>query len=348
MVARKSRSGESLQQVVLDALERGAIASEDAISAAMKGSQSFRAWVEASRAGWEASAPRRPMVRSERALPAAVIEAALAAARRRYLGKPGVVSVHWGLLRRGGRSAPQAGVVVTVERKRARLPRAERVAPSLPVRRGSRRWSVPADVNEVPSPGTLQAGVRTGNHAAVEVGEATGTLGAVLDGGDGPCAVVSGHVAQRAGLVASARTVGGDPVPLGRVERVLLGTSVDVARAGPIRPEDVERVAVREPVELYDVGRGDLNTAVWIRAASHLSPRKVFISDVEASARFAYPTGVRVVEGLIATSHDATDPGDSGAPAVDLHGRLVGFVLGVCDGRTYLVPARRALEHLET
>jgi hypothetical protein len=332
---------------LLAALERGALSSADAIRTALRGERRLAAWIDASEARWKRSAVRRPAVRAPRAYPAALVAAALRAGRKRHLRKRGVVSIHWGLVRREGRSTQEHGIIVIVERKQKDLRASQRIDRWLAVRHRGRATRVRVDVHAVSAPGTPQVGVRPGNHASVEVAGFHGALGAVLEGDDGLRAVVSGHVARKRGLTATARTSGGDEIPLGAVEEVMIGMPADVATSGPLQAADAERVALG-PVDLYDVDSGDLNTALWIQTARDLAPRKAFITDVGASAPFAYETGTQTVEGLIATSHAVTEPGDSGAPAVDVHGRLVGFVVGIYDGRTYLVPARRALENLES
>jgi hypothetical protein len=334
---------------LLEALELGALSSADAIRKALRGERHLAAWIDASEARWKGSAVRRPAVRGQRPVPAALVEAAVRAARKRHGRKKGVVSIHWGLVRCEGRSTEEQGVIVTVERKKGKkdLRPKQRIRRWLPVRQGGRASRVRVDVHAVSAQGTPQMGVRPGNHASVEVGGLQGALGAVLEDGGGLRAVVSGHVARRKGLTATARTSGGDEVPLGVVERVMIGMPADVASSGPLEAADAARIAL-EPVDLYDLDSGDLNTAIWIQTARDLAPRKAFITDIGASAPFDYDTGSQTVQGLIATSHAVTEPGDSGAPAVDIHGRLVGFVVGIYDGRTYLVPARRALENLES
>jgi hypothetical protein len=344
---RRGKLEASRLRRLLSALERGALSSADAIRAALRGERYLAAWIDSSERRWERSAVRRPAIRTARAHPAAFVEAALRAAREVHGDKAGVVSIHWGLVRCSGRSTDEHGVVVTVERKRKDLPDEQKIDRSLQFRHRGRAARVRVDVHAGSERGTPQAGVRPGNHAGVEIGGSHGALGAVLERDDGLHAVVSGHVARRKGLTATAQTSGGEAIPLGQVEEVMIGMPADVATSGPVQADDAERVALG-PVDLYDVDAGDLNTAIWIQTARDSTPRKAFITDVGASAPFAYETGTLTVEGLIATSHAVTEPGDSGAPAVDVNGRLVGFVVGIFDGRTYLVPARRALENLES
>jgi hypothetical protein len=48
------------------------------------------------------------------------------------------------------------------------------------------------------------------------------------------------------------------------------------------------------------------------------------------------------MRGLIRLSAQISDRGDSGAPALDAAGQLVGFVIGAAHGHTYLISAKKA------
>ncbi|MGH2626318.1 MAG: hypothetical protein ACRDHY_06665, partial [Anaerolineales bacterium] len=71
-------------------------------------------------------------------------------------------------------------------------------------------------------------------------------------------------------------------------------------------------------------------------------PRQTMITDVGVPGDF---TDGRHMEGLFATP-SLTGPGDSGSPALDRAGSILGFVAGASATKTYLVPARRAIDAL--
>jgi len=352
MSARRPRPAETpldpaARAALLEALERGALSAEEALREALRGRSHLARWVRRRRPSWRRAPARRPTVRRTPPVRERLARAAVRAARRRHGAKEGVVSVHWGLAREEGRSTARPGVVVVVERKRPEdaLAPAERIERRLDVTLDGRRRRVLVDVQGVPGPGALR-GVWPGRNASARLGGTTGTVGAlVLRDGEWR-AVLSGHVAGATRRGARAWTPEGTVVDLGEVSRVVLDDEVDAAAAGPVAGEDAARLATRE-VEVRELGEADLGVALRLLVARDLVPRKAYVTDVGATVPFRYPRGVRRVRGLVGLSHDVTVDGDSGAPALDFAGRLVGFLIGSYDGRSYLVPARRTLDVLD-
>jgi hypothetical protein len=203
------------------------------------------------------------------------------------------------------------------------------------------------DVQAVAKKGRLHhEPVHVGSHAEVEVENEGGTLGALMNAPDGSLtAILSGHVAQRRGLKVKARALSGKTFSLGQVQRVLEWSEGDAASAGPVAPSVLTQMA--EPAtDIRTLTRKDMRVAVYIRVARDISPRETFVGDVGVTMPVAYRGGTRVLTDLIATTQDVTEPGDSGAPAVDWEGNLVGFVVGSLGNKTYLMPAGRALDAL--
>jgi len=334
-------------KAVLAALERGAVSTEDSLRAALGGPREFARWVEQGREHWKGGPVRRPAVRRARRHPPALAQAAVALARRRFADRPGVVSVHWGLARLEGRSTPEQGIVVTVRsdalRDRAGRPRP--FARTLRVPYGQRARVVKVSVQPVAGGGVPHT-TRPGRHASVEVGNRTGVLGALVDRDGELHAVLSGHVAWGKGATVGAVAVDNTPVPLGTVQRVVLGDGGDEALAGPVSANQTSLIATAA-TSVRDLTPNDVNVAIWVHLARDIEPRKVFVTDVGETVPFDYEDGRRRhLPGLIGTSHDVTIGGDSGAPALDFDGNIVGFVVGSYGGRTYLIPARKALENL--
>jgi hypothetical protein len=342
-MTKRSRARSPMVEI-LEAIEHGTVPAGTAIRAALRGERHLARWVAASRQRWERSAERRATVRGTPAYPPDLVAAALAAARRRDGDKEGVVSVHWGLARREGRSTAEPAVIVVVRRKVAKPARTDRVKPTLTVRHRGKSRTIRVDVQAISTAGALH-GARPGDHAAADVEGFAGAVGAVTERDGELYVVLAGHVARRVGLAPTARAPSGATISLGRVDRVHMDDRDDVASCGPITRSDADRIALPE-VEVRDLGTDDLNTAIWIQTARDFSPRKAFLTDLDVTVPFEYEDGTRNVSGLLGTSHQVTEPGDSGAPVTDFQDRLVGFVIGAYDGRTYLIPARRALDDL--
>jgi hypothetical protein len=339
---------------LLKAVEEGSVSVEQLVGAALSRSPEFRDWADARLDRWEGGDKRSPTVRNRREVPESVANQAVTKARARFLHRSGVLSVHWGLKRQQGRPRGEGSVVVMVENKlpREALKPRERLPGSLKLRHRGRTYTVPLDVQAVSAEGALQAAparpdeLRPGSHAWVEVDGVEGTLGALVPEDDGTwSALLSGHVAREVGRTVGARTLDGDTFLLGEVRAVVLGPRGDAASAGPVTPLVARRLGT-EATGTRELGPRDLGAALWVKVARDMSLRRTYVGDLGVTLGVSWRGGPLRIEELVATTDGVTELGDSGAPAVDWQGRLVGFVVGTMGARTYLMPARRAREEL--
>lgn len=167
-------------------------------------------------------------------------------------------------------------------------------------------------------------------------------------------AVTAGHVVQMArgaDLVAATETT---QMPLGEPllntlggRMMLVNERADLAVVGPIEG-DVTDIAGREQF-VRDPTHADLNQRVWVYVQRDLAPVAAYVNGIDVRASFfrADGPGEIDVEGLVAIDA-VTQAGDSGAPVVDDDDNIVGFVVGSDSIMTYLMPARRGLDALET
>lgn len=272
---------------------------------------------------------------------------------RRLLERLEIVplSVHWGWMRRRGTlDALRAGVVVILTTKLPRLglPQKARIPRHVRFTLRGRPCVIRIDIQAAGGPGRLHGArdLEPGAQATVRVGSNEGTLSGVLeaDSTGARRAVLSGHVALAAGAAVSASSPSaGGPVDLGRVVRVLLPGSGDLALAGPASPNAgllcLSARAIRDPNEM------DLSATVHVLVASEPGGVAARVTDVGCDAVFRTTDGDVRVTGLLALEQ-VTQPGDSGAAVVDWRGQVIGFVVGVFARRTMAMPARRALDAL--
>jgi hypothetical protein len=333
---------------IVSALDEGRLSAEEAILAALRGPRALGALL--------LRAKRRPIrrrtIRAIKRFPALVIDRALAMVRRRMRGVRTVRSVHWGTRQKRGRRTGETGVVIYVRKKEAehsiRSAR-RRLAPRhVSVAYRDRRYQVPVDVQAVGQSATFHIDTANpGGHGEIRAGgRRIGALGAVVAAGDGALyAVTAGHVADAIGNQdADCAEADAGVFPLGRVKCNRLDSGDDVAAIGPVPV--VPAGAAGAATFARDAGNGDVNERVFVLLPESFTPIESHIDGVGVSASFIIEAGALTLRGL--TSIDrVTRGGDSGAPALDVNGNIIGFVVGGDATRTYLMPARRALDALQ-
>ena len=312
----------------LTQLEAGQVSAEEALKAALAG----RAAMTRLLARAAGRHRRRPTLRRWRNLPDAVINASVRSVRRRLGRLKGVTSVHWGVKEMRGRGTSDCAVVVHVERKlspAALRSRGMKAAPRhVTVRRGGRRFAVPVDVQAVKGPARLHAGfVRPGDHGAIRRnGIQIGALGAVAAGPAGTFAITAGHVAGLLGPGAVADCLDDEAgaFPIGGVRLNRFGQgSTSRHRAGGSRPEG---------------GRTRSDVRAQSHQRRHAPPRLADVARHLHAGRVAHRQ--RECDAWVPDAgrghHDERPHygpprhrgGDSGAPALDDSGAVLGFVIG--------------------
>lgn len=117
-----------------------------------------------------------------RRVPGAVWKAALAQARERYVGLPGVLAVGLGRRRVGGRWRRNHVITVFVERKTWPLEDRHRLPAAMHFQHGGRPWEIPLDVIQVGAePGLAQGLVAVGGQVSVEGIQPAGTVSWTVD-----------------------------------------------------------------------------------------------------------------------------------------------------------------------
>lgn len=334
---------------LVKALEAGRISSAEALQATLKGKTAIVALLN--RADNRQS--RRPTIRKPRQYPLAVTERAVSLVQNRVKRRSrNLRSIHWGVRQVCGRRTNETAVVVHVATKRSpRQLRASKRTPfpkSVTVRYRGRRYVCPVDVQGVGSSAALHLGsAEPGDHAAILVGgEAVGALGAIVLGSDNlSYAVTAGHVAEAIGTgTARCSDLDAGVFSLGRVKCNQLAEGDDVAAIGPVTK--VPAGAVGPTTFARDATNADVHDRVFFFLPESFTAIESHIEGVNVTGVFSTPSGTVTLTGLTAVDR-VTRSGDSGAPALDVHGDLIGFVVGADATRTFLLPARRALDALE-
>jgi hypothetical protein len=342
----KRRYAAQLVDAALKAVEAGELSVEDVLSGGATRSPRFRAWLShrLQRVPQRYGGPMR--VRHHR-LDAADVSQILEAARAKFGKHEHVLHITWGVKTVGSHTAPTDALIFIVDEKPADMARGSPafIPKMFEVQTPSGRHEVATDVR-VRAKGTKQADdARPGFHCGVNAGAKLGTLSCITSVGGVPHAIISGHVAVTPGVVVSATSVSGTVVALGSALKVKNDQSLDAALVGPVPAAGIGEVA-DTPTGLRDLQ--DTDTHLSIRIAVNRTPGSVYASVEVASepATFVDPnTGAtHAMDGVIRLDQAITVHGDSGAPAMDLTGQLVGFVEGVAGGRTYLIPARRVID----
>lgn len=328
----------------LNALEHGWLPVEEVLRAALLRGERPDLW-ERLKLSPRNRPTRRPFFRRHKRYPRPVAEKTLGLARKRYGGYPGVLSIHWGLRRHAGVITSEPCVVVFVETKRKlpELQSAHRIPAAIRLRHNQRSYSLPIDVQGVGRAGRLHATDQAspGNRALVSQADLVATLGAITTGSDGSAyAIVSGHLALNVGNHVDATPYIGTPFPLGNVAKIVFGTAGDAASVGPLPPDLDTSSLVSGAVQVRDPQIGDESQTVTVFTRDNPEGKTTFIDCIDATFKADNIT----VDGLAATHDQVSQDGDSGSPAIDSLGFLVGFVVGAFANRTYLMPAGRALD----
>jgi hypothetical protein len=335
-------------RTVLAALDEGRLSAEEAVRAALKGPDVLGALL-----GQVQRRPvRRRSIRRIKTYPAAVVDRALGSVRRTMQGSRTVRSIHWGARQVLGRRTSEVAVVIHVSAKRSPkrvVADGRRLAPRrVSVRFRGRRYLVPVDVQAVGRGASLHVDTaRPGGHGSIRVGgEGVGALGAIVVGGGGALfAVTAGHVARAIGSrPADCADVDAGLFPLGSVKCNRLGSGDDVAAIGPV--PSLPAGAAGEPTFVRDATSGDVNQRVFVLLPESFTPIESHIDGVGVTTTFVVGSGTMLLRGLTSIDRVAHG-GDSGAPVLDVQGNMLGLVVGGDATRTYLMPARRALNALQ-
>lgn len=324
------------------AVENGQVSVEQLLRAALRQGSSFAGWLEGKVSRWPDRQVRRPHIRTPRRLPPDVPRLALRQGRKKFGNIVGVTSIHWGLMRRRGIYIGHSGVVLFVERKlpAGSLAARERLPPNLNITFKGRRFLIPIDVQ---APGVARRHsieqARPGKQSTVRAAE-QGVLSAVVQVDGGLRALLSGHVAGSPGNAVTLVAPDGATARNSVVDRVANSSFNDLAATQPLAVADVPLFSFL-PVQVRDPGLNETGgsvTIVTLRGAVQTS-----ITDIGVSHDFL--DGRPPMEGLFATPAQTID-GDSGSPAFDAAGKLVGIVVGGPADKTFLIPARRAINDL--
>jgi hypothetical protein len=327
----------------LRAVENGQVSVEQLLKAAMAYGDSFADWLESKLPRWPDRRVRHPTLYAPKKLPLPVARAAVRLARRRFSGRPGVISVHWGMVRQRDLYTSQTGVLVFVERKMPSdiLPEPMNLPTTLDIKLKGRLYRVRVDVQAPGAQATRHAlaAARPGNRATVSASE-VGVLSAVVTSPDGTLrALLSGHVAGQQGAQVSATSFDGSTFDLGTVDVSKNNATDDLAATGAISTDAADFLTLTSVV-VRDPDESDAGSSLFIYTTRG-APISTSITGVGAAPVL---DGSKMT-GLFTTPH-LTTAGDSGSPALDSGGDLVGFVVGGDADNTYLIPARRAINEL--
>jgi hypothetical protein len=341
------RSRQLIAQL-LAALEAGQVSVEEALSAAVTGPPHIGRLL----VGAKGRHRSRPTFRRPKYIPNVVVDRAVASVRRRLSRLKGVTSVHWGVKEVHGRPVTDCAVIVHVDRKlscAALRARGRKAVPrTVVVGSGRRRYRVPVDVQAARGPAHLHAGfVQPGDHGAIRRnGTPIGALGAIANGAAGAFAITAGHVAGLLGpgSIADCLDDEAGAFPIGSVRLNRFTEGIDIAAIGPVAA--VPKGATLDPTFARDVTNADARRRVTLMLPGTFTPVESHIAGVDATRGFQTPVGIITMSGLT-TIGRVTQEGDSGAPALDDAGAVIGFVIGSDASHTYLLPARRALDALD-
>ena len=271
----------------------------------------------------------------------AVLGAALAEARaRRWHKRAGVVGLGIGQRHRQGRwqEGPACLVVkVAWKRDRARL-RHSMLPAWIYVRVAGSRVRVHVDVQETRGElfGTCEGIV---GESVAFGGESQGAVSAVVTTREAARVVlIAGHVAPGSNRDIE---IGG----LSGVTLVpVMTTRLDHCLVDPVEPlsDDAGLLAGGHPVAgVAAVRELALDQTLYVHHVDNPMRLPVVLRGIEMSAPFRYPSGVRMMSGLLATD-GVTAPGDSGALLYDSAFRAVGTLVGSLSGASYFIPCERA------
>ena len=282
---------------------------------------------------------RRVYIRQPLQLSSAEWEQAMAQVRAQLLALPDVLSVGWGRTYSGGKGNDDAGVIVRVAEKRDVA--AERRIPSrVKVQLGERDYEFRVDVKQLGEL-TKQRSVFSGT-GSVTAGDRTGTLSACVEDSNGSYrALLSGHVARGEGVRVEISAAGATVVGVVGWHRD--DAEIDAAAVRGIAKQDVTRL--RQPeVRLVSAREALEGLTVKIHGAASRRDRHAQVEGTSVDVDFV---GARMHD-LIELDQGISAEGDSGAPAFDSLGRLVGFVVGTDRSKkTHLISARKVIRASE-
>jgi hypothetical protein len=189
-----------------------------------------------------------------------------------------------------------------------------------------------------------------GERASVVIGDGDdvtdGSLGALVEVPTlGLCAILSWHVVGAKGVKVRGRFAQLPLLDLGTVERLLTPPAGDAALTRPVDPQ-ARNVLVSQARQVRDPSEQDLTFVVHVKVQREFAPKQSAIEGVGVTGHFVHDGAEIAIDGLTTLQPAVTVPGDSGAPVVDGSGNLVGFVVGEWNSRTFLMPARRAIDAL--
>jgi hypothetical protein len=332
LARRASRVKDATSTALVDAIAEGRVSVETAVRA-LAGSANQRAVRRLLR---EASTAERQRIRvRELTHDARLLSAGERALRRHLVEQPGI-HVGRGVHYRKGLPTDEFSLVVHVHAKRDVRP--ERAIPkNFSFRYRGRFQTLPVDVKQIAS-ATKQAAVRPGNLAIVDTGTEHGALSAIIQLANSTVALISGHVAGGVGGSILGTEASGSTVALGTVTQCVDDDTMDAAVVGPVPTNELAYLTTN-PATVRDVSTINQPITVDITAAQTGSVVTGQLVHASAPATF----GTRTMSGLIEISPCCTQPGDSGSPAFDSAGALLGFVVGASATNTYLIPAKEVL-----
>ncbi len=270
----------------------------------------------------------------------AALRAALAEARaRRWHKRAGVVGLGIGQRHRQGRwQEKTACLVVKVAWKRDPASLRRSALPAwIDVRVAGTRVRVQVDVQE--TRGEL-LGICEGivGESVSYDGDSQGAVSAVVTTRDAERVVlIAGHVAPGSNR---AIEIGG----LAGVTRVpVMTTRLDHCLVDPVEPlpEDAGLLPGGHAVAgVAAVRELALDQTLYVHHADNPVRIPVVLRGVEMSVPFRYPSGVRVLSGLLATD-GVTARGDSGALLYDSAFHAAGTLVGSLSGASYFIPCER-------
>jgi len=333
-----SSSTSSLKQRLLDALLEGRLASEDVVDEALAADESVRARLTE----LAESATNKPVYRAHvlRRLELSEAEWAdvIGQVRASLARHPDVLSVGFGRAFASGESEDLPAVVVRVRQKQA-VPQDRRLPSSVTATLRDRPLSFRVDVQEQPVI-AKQGDVRPGSACSVH-GALSGTVSACIVGeANQHTVLLSGHVVRSKGDKVLFVTKDSRPIQ-GEITWHAESERMDAAAVSNV--SDSDAIDLTEPAaDVVTVLPHFEGLLVTIHGAATGTPVKAQIQDVSTDVIFE---NAGRMEDLIQLDRRASKRGDSGAPATDSRGRLVGFVVGTDrNGHTYLISARKVID----
>jgi hypothetical protein len=252
-----------------------------------------------------------------------------------------------GQRRTDGRWLETLGIVVKVDWKlgECSLARVRRraIATYIEVEVDRVRHRVRIDVQESRGEraGKLQAGIAGGtvksSSAAV-----LGSVSAIVRDGGSAAVLISGHVARQ---VDRRLEVGGFQ---GRTRAPVFSNRLDHCLLDPDNALPVGAGALVDGNVITGIVPADQiqpNTVGYFHRAATGDRVPVVIRHVEMTAPFVYPSGLKLMKGLVATD-GVTVSGDSGALLYNNSFRAIGTLIGVFGGESYFIPCERAFNAL--